>query len=189
MDALDLLTADHNRIRGLFARFQEAKDNDATAEMGELAGKIFFELKVHTEIEEKIFYPAVRDLDEELAAEVDEGLQEHHVVDVLMEEAQTLQPDDDEWVAKMTVLIENVEHHAGEEEDDMFPAVRSKSDADTRAEWAARMEAVKAQQGAPTSAEAAKLSTGKLRELASEQQIPHRSTMSREDLVATVDPH
>lgn len=188
MDALELLTADHNRVRGLFARFQEAKEKDATAQLGELADKIFFELKVHTEIEEKIFYPAVRALDDELADEVDEGRQEHHVVDVLMAEAQTLNPGDDEWVAKMIVLIENVEHHADEEEQDMFPAVRSKSDADTRKEWAARLEAMKAEYGAPTSADAAKLSTGELRQLAREQQIPHRSTMSREDLVATVDP-
>jgi hemerythrin superfamily protein len=188
MDALDLLTADHNRVRGLFARFQEAKAKNDTAQMGELADKIFFELNVHTEIEEKIFYPAVRDLDEEVAEEVEEGLQEHHVVDILMEEAQALQPGDAEWVAKMTVLIENVEHHAGEEEEEMFSEVRSKSDPDTRNEWGTRMEAMKAQQGAPTAAEADKLSTNKLRQLASEQQIPHRSTMSREDLVATVDP-
>lgn len=187
MDALDLLTADHNRVRGLFARFQDAKDNDDTAAMGELAETIFSELKVHTEIEEEIFYPGVHALDEEIAEEVDEGLQEHHVADVLIEEAQALTPGDDEWVAKMVVLIESVEHHADEEEQEMFPDVRSRSDADTRNAWGQQMEAMKAQRGAPTSAAAEKLSTAELRQLATDQQIPNRSKMSREDLIATVD--
>jgi hemerythrin superfamily protein len=187
MDALDLLTADHNRVRGLFARFQDAKSDDDTALMGELAEAIFSELKVHTEIEEKIFYPGVRELDEEVAEEVDEGLQEHHVVDVLIEEAQALMPGEDEWIAKMAVLIENVEHHADEEEQEMFPEVRAHSDADTRNSWGERMEALKDQRGAPTSAAAQKLSTAELRQLATEQQIPHRSTMNREALIATVD--
>jgi hemerythrin superfamily protein len=188
MDALTLLTADHNRVRGLFTRFHEAKNSGDTTQLGELAEKIFFELKVHTDIEEKIFYPAVRDLDESLSDEVEEGLQEHHVVDMLITEAQDLQPGEDSWLAKMTVLIENVEHHAAEEEQDLFPAVRSKSDAETRQQWGARLEAMKAKHGAPTSEAAAKLSTTELRQLSREQRIPNRSKMSREELIATVDP-
>lgn len=187
MDALDLLIADHNRFRGLFARFLEAKDDGDAAEMGELADQLAFELKVHTDLEEKIFYPGVRELGEEIAEEVDEGLQEHHVADVLIEEAQVLRPGDNEWVAKMGVLIENVEHHIDEEEAELFPHVRSKSGVDTRKQWGARMEAMKAEQGAPSPADADKLSTEELRKLATEQQIPNRSTMTRDDLVATVD--
>jgi hemerythrin superfamily protein len=188
MDALDLLTADHNRVRGLFARFREAQDGDDTAAMRELAAKIFEELKVHTEIEEQIFYPAVHDLKDELGEVVDEGVEEHHVVDVLMEEAQQLDPSDPQWVAKVTVLIENVEHHAEEEESEMFPAVRSATSAQTREEWGQRLEDLKAKLGAPTSADAEELSTEELKRRAGEQQIPGRSSMSREDLVATVDP-
>ncbi|MBA2308012.1 MAG: hemerythrin domain-containing protein [Pseudonocardiales bacterium] len=187
MDGLDLLIADHNRFRGIFTRFQEAKDNEDVDEMGELADKLAFELKVHTDLEEKIFYPAVRKLDEEIAEVVDEGLQEHHVGDVLVEEASTLQPGEDEWVAKITVLIESVEHHIDEEEEELFPQVRTKSDAETRAEWGARMEAMKAEQGAPKPADAEKLSLDELKQLASEQQIANRSKMSREDLAAAVD--
>ena len=187
MDALDLLTADHNRVRGLFARFHEAQEKDDTATMQEVATKIFEELKVHTEIEEKIFYPAVHDLDA-VAEVVDEGLEEHHVVDVLMEEAQKLDPSDPQWVAKVTVLIENVEHHAEEEETELFPKVRSETSAPTRQDWGQRMERHKAELGAPTSADAENLTTEELKRLAAEQQIPGRSTMSREDLVATVDP-
>jgi hemerythrin superfamily protein len=187
MDALDLLTADHNRVRGLFARFKEAQEGDDSATMSKLAEKVFEELEVHTKIEEQVFYPAVHDLDE-LSDEVDEGVEEHHVIDVLMAEIKPLDASDPRWVAKMTVLIENVEHHAGEEETEMFPQVRSVTDDATRAEWGERMESLKADLGAPTSADAAELSTDELKQKATEQQIPGRSQMSRETLVATVDP-
>ena len=187
MDALDLLIADHNRVRGLFARFKQAKEAEDTAGMSTVATKIFEELEVHTKIEEQVFYPSVHDLDD-LSGIVDEGLEEHHVVDVLIEEVRTLSPEDPHWVAKMTVLIENVEHHAGEEEDEMFPQVRSFTDSATRAEWGQRMESLKADLGAPTSYDASQLSTVELKRKASEQQIPGRSQMDRETLAATVDP-
>ena len=188
MDGLDLLIADHNRVRGLFARFRDAHQNSDTPLMDELAGKIFEELEVHTAIEEELFYPAVHDLSEELAEVVDEGVQEHHVVDVLIGEARMLNPGDSEWVAKLTVLMESVEHHAEEEETELFPQVRSATDAATREEWAERFEAMKAQRSAPTRAEADALTTEELRRRAREQQIPGRSTMTRDDLVATIDP-
>ena len=187
MDALDLLTADHNRVRGLFARFQEAHEKDDTVQMAELASKIVEELQVHTKIEEQVFYPAVHDLDD-LSEIVDEGAEEHHVVDVLMAEMATLDPSDPQWVAKMTVLIENVEHHAEEEESEMFPQVRKVTDDATREEWGRRMETLKKELGAPTSEEAAELTMDELRRMAAEQQIPGRSSMSREALAATVDP-
>jgi hemerythrin superfamily protein len=188
MDALELLTADHNRVRGLFSRFKEADEHDRDAEAAELAGKIVEELEVHTTIEEEIFYPAVHDESEELGDLVDEGLEEHHVAKTLIGELGSLDAGGDEWTAKMKVLIENVEHHAKEEEEEMFPKVRSASDADTRNALAERLEARKAELGAPTAADKERLSTDELREKASEQQIPGRSKMDRDELVATVAP-
>lgn len=188
MDGLDLLTADHNRVRGLFARFRDAKQQDDLSGMGELAEQIFAELEVHTTIEEQVFYPAVHDVSDELAQVVDEGVQEHHVVDVLMEEARALQPGEAEWVAKLSVLIENVEHHADEEESELFPQVRSATSAATRRGWGQRFETMKTEHGAPSPAQAAELTTRELRQRATEQQIPGRSRMTREDLTATVDP-
>jgi hemerythrin superfamily protein len=188
MDALELLTADHNRVRGLFSRFKEADEKDHDAEAAELAGKIVEELEVHTTIEEEIFYPAVHDESEEIGELVDEGLQEHHVAKTLIEELGSLDAGSDEWTAKMKVLIENVEHHAKEEEEEMFPKVRSASDADSRKALAERLEARKADLGAPTAADKEQLSTDELREKAAEHQIPGRSTLDREDLVPTVAP-
>ncbi len=188
MDAIALLTADHNRVRGLFARFKEAHENDDAQAMVDLAAKIFEELEVHTTIEEEIFYPAVHDADADLAEVVDEGIQEHHVVDVLMAELREVEAASDEWVAKMTVLIENVEHHAEEEEDEMFPSARSNLGGDTLEEVAARMEARKAELGAPVLEDKIDLTKDELMSLAKDQQIPGRSTMDHDELAATVAP-
>ncbi|HEV2759263.1 MAG TPA: hemerythrin domain-containing protein [Acidimicrobiales bacterium] len=188
MDALSLLTADHNRVRGLFARFEAAEEAKQTEQMLELAAKIIVELEVHATIEEEIFYPAIQGADEEIKDTVDEGIEEHHVAKVLMEEIKTLTPEDDAWAAKMKVLIESVEHHAGEEEEEMFPETRKNVDKATLEELGVQLEARKAELGAPTAADKEHLSTEQLKELAKEQEIPGRSSMSREELVATVDP-
>ena len=126
MDCLDLLIADHNRFRGTFARFRTAHEGDNVAEMSSLANLMSQDLKIHTTIEEEIFYPAAHDLSEEIGETIDEGLQEHHVADVLDAEIKGLTPGDDEWVAKVMVLIESVEHHAEEEEKELFPSVRAR---------------------------------------------------------------
>ena len=188
MDALSLLTADHNRVRGLFARFQAAEEEKDAAQMLELAAKIIVELEVHTTIEEEIFYPEIQGADEELKDTVDEGIEEHHVAKVLIEEIKTLTPEDDAWAAKMKVLIESVEHHATEEEEEMFPETRKNFATSALEDLGARLEARKAALGAPTAADKEHLTTEELKELAKDQEIPGRSSMDREELLATVDP-
>ena len=188
MDAIALLVADHNRVRGLFARFKPAEEATDAVTMSALASAIFEELKVHTRIEEDVFYPWIRNLSREIEDSVEEGLQEHHEVEVLMEECSSLAPDQAEWKAKLTVIIENIEHHAGEEEEKLFPKVRSHSSADQRRELGVRMETAKAALGAPTVADKIDLTTEHLRELASDQQIPGRSSMDHDQLAATVAP-
>ncbi|HKY67200.1 MAG TPA: hemerythrin domain-containing protein [Acidimicrobiales bacterium] len=188
MDALALLTADHNRVRGLFARFTAAKEAEDEATMAELAAVIDRELDVHTTIEEEVFYPWARGLSEEIAEVVDEGMEEHHVVKVLLGEVRELSPGDDDWVAKLSVVIENVEHHAEEEESEMFPQIRSATDAEALEEQAAALEAKKSALGAPVLADKEGLTTEELRDLAKEQEIPGRSSMDHDELAATVSP-
>jgi hemerythrin superfamily protein len=188
MDALSLLVADHNRVRGLFAQFKDAHARDDTTLMAACASRIFTELDVHTTIEEELFYPWSHDLSEEIGETVDEGIQEHHVVEVLMTELADLDPTDDAWAAKMTVLVENVEHHAEEEENELFPKVRSHSSADDRKQLGDRLDERKGQLGAPTLADTINLTDEALRALATAQAIPGRSKMDHEELAATVNP-
>ena len=188
MDALDLLTGDHNRVRGLFTRFKSAKESDDLATMTTLATKILEELKVHTTIEEEIFYPELQDVNDEIHESITEGYEEHHVVDNLMTEISSMEPNTEEWAAKVTVLIENVEHHAEEEETTLFPKVRTATSGELRTSLAERMEARKAQLGAPTMADKEGLPKKMLIDLAKEQEIPGRSKMSTDELAAAVDP-
>jgi hemerythrin superfamily protein len=188
MDALQLLTADHNRVRGLFARFKAAEEGDDTTSEAELASKIIEELEVHTTIEEEIFYPAVRDMSDEVRDLVAEGVEEHNVAKTLIQEVQAMEPSSEQWKAKLKVLIENVEHHAEEEEGEMFPAIRSAASSEDLESLAVRLEARKRELGAPTLEDAVDLTKDELLEKAREQEIPGRSKMSQEELAATVDP-
>jgi len=188
MDCLDLLTADHNRVRGLFKRFKDANEKDDMETMRLVAPKIVDELNIHMTIEEEIFYPAISGKSEEISDTVYEGVEEHHVAKVLVSELQGMQPEGDEWIAKVKVLIESVEHHADEEESDMFPPVRSKTSADQRERLGTRLEARKVELGAPPMDLALDLTKAELDELAKTQEIPGRSKMKKDELAATVDP-
>ena len=188
MDALALLTADHNRVRGLFARFKSAQKAEDTAQLTQLGQQIFRELVVHTAIEEERFYPWAAALSDEIKELIDEGIQEHHVVKVLMEEVGQLTPDQPEWLAKLTVLIENVDHHAEEEETALFPKIRSATDADSRKQLGAQLDQDKGAKGAPMLADTIDLTTAELKTLATQQEIPGRSTMDHDELAATVAP-
>jgi hemerythrin superfamily protein len=188
MDVLDLLTADHDRMRGLFARIKKARQAGDTPAWVDLGNSLFRELRVHAQVEEEVFYAWVRSLSEEIGADVEEGLQEHHEVDILMEEASSLDPTSPQWQAKAKVIVENTEHHIGEEEEDLFPAVRSVTAAEDRQRIGRQLESRKAELGAPTLAATVDLTTTELRRLASEQEIPGRSKMDHDQLAAAVTP-
>jgi hypothetical protein len=143
MDAIQLLKADHDKVKKLLTRLE------ATTERGiktrtDLFETIRNELTVHEIIEEEIFYPALKDHPRAVDI-VLEAYEEHHVVDVLMGELSALPVDDESWGAKAKVMHENVEHHIEEEEGDMFVKARQVFDRAELSELGARMEERKAQ--------------------------------------------
>ena len=180
MDAITLLTEDHDQVRRLFEQFRSAQDASNGQLMRETADKIFAELEVHTTIEEEIFYPAARGKDEDIDETLDESLQEHHVVDVLMEEMRGIESGSDEWVAKMTVLIENVEHHAEEEEQDLFPDTRRELGDDRIEALGGELEARKA------TLKAGEATKDELYAKAKEQGVEGRSDMTKDELASAV---
>jgi hypothetical protein len=188
MDALTLLTADHNRVRGLATRFQAAHEAEDTTTAAELAAKIYEELEVHTDIEEKVFYPAV-DVNDEIHELVVESLEEHRVMKEEIQQARMLSPEDERWAAKVTVCIENTEHHASEEEDEMWTLVRKAMTGQQLEDLGARLEARKRELGAPTLADKIDLTKTELAEKAKQQEIPGRSKMDHDELAATVAPN
>jgi hemerythrin-like domain-containing protein len=124
-DAIALLKKDHERVRELLGELEETTDR-AESKRQELLGTIEEELTVHTKIEEDVFYPAFFDAartsdDKELYYE---ALEEHHVVDLVLPEVKSTDPTTREFAAKAKVLKDLVEHHAEEEESEMFPRAR-----------------------------------------------------------------
>jgi hemerythrin superfamily protein len=124
-DALALLTADHKEVKQLFKSYDslveaEAEDDEKEA----LAEQICTMLTVHAAIEEEIFYPAAREnIDEQDL--LDEAEVEHATAKDLIEQIQDMDPEEDLFDAKVKVLGEYVAHHVKEEEDELFPKVKS----------------------------------------------------------------
>ncbi|MEU7791050.1 hemerythrin domain-containing protein [Amycolatopsis sp. NPDC049159] len=123
-DAIVLLKNDHKTVEKLFKEFEKAGE-DAYREKRRIADSIIEELTVHAYIEEEIFYPAAREAVPETKDHVLESVEEHHVVVWMLSELRGMDPKDETFDAKVTVLTENVRHHVEEEEDEWFPEVRS----------------------------------------------------------------
>jgi hemerythrin superfamily protein len=121
VDAIQLLTQQHREVETLFERFEEADGQQAQLE---IAQTVIMELRLHTTIEEEIFYPEIRAQGGELEEHVLEDLEEHHVVETLLDELEGMKPSHERFEAKVTVLSELVLHHVEEEEQDQFPLVR-----------------------------------------------------------------
>jgi iron-sulfur cluster repair protein YtfE (RIC family) len=141
MDAFELLKKDHEKVSGIFEKL------DSTTERGvktreELFTQLKQELDVHTQIEEQIFYPAIKEAQETHEITL-EAYEEHAVVKQLLAELEQLPKDDETWGAKLTVLKENVEHHVEEEEGEMFPAAKQVLSSEQIEALGQRMEVVK----------------------------------------------
>lgn len=122
-DATHILANDHRKMEGLFAGFESASGRDQKARIAE---QICNELKIHTIIEEEIFYPALEGkIDEDL---LKEAYVEHDGAKALVNEIAEGGPDEEFFDAKVTVLKEQIEHHVKEEEkqhDNMFQQARA----------------------------------------------------------------
>ncbi len=126
MDAIKMIKDDHHRMKELLRAYADA-GNDAFKVKQEIANQVFAELEVHQALEEEIFYPAVRArTDDAGKGHVAEGVEEHHVVAILISELKVLTADDEVFAAKFKVLSEHVEHHMREEEDDLLPDAKKK---------------------------------------------------------------
>jgi hemerythrin superfamily protein len=120
-----MLKADHKKVKGLFKTFEAANGR----ERGEIAKTTIQELEIHADLEETLIYPAIRkEVDEKDM--MNEAVEEHHLVHVLIKELKKLKPSDETFQAKFTVLGELVNHHAEEEEDEMLPKAE-----DTDLDW------------------------------------------------------
>jgi len=123
MDAITLLKTDHQTVEQLFKRYESAGEH-AYVEKRTVVDRIIEELSKHAAIEEQLFYPVTRATVPDIEDIALESLEEHHIVKWVLAELDKMDPADERFNAKVTVLIENVTHHIEEEEQDWFPKVR-----------------------------------------------------------------
>jgi hemerythrin superfamily protein len=138
MDALEILKQDHAKVKKLFDKTETADDR----EQKRIFSQIKTELEIHAQIEENIFYPAMQRHDglKELVAD---SLKEHNAMKALLQEMGTLS-DREDFEDKLEELIDNVEHHAeDEEEGKMFPKVRELVSASELQKLGAQLQAAK----------------------------------------------
>ena len=124
INAVNLLTEDHKKVKKLFSDFEKSKEEADTAEKAALVKEICNELSVHAKVEEEIFYPAIRESTDEEAL-MDEADVEHATAKSLIAELEAMKPGDDHYDAKVTVLGEYIDHHVKEEQGEIFKKARS----------------------------------------------------------------
>ena len=130
-DAISILKGDHERVRQLLRRLENTTDR-ATTQRKDLLSEIENEVKVHTTVEEEIFYPAFKEAvrsksDQEIYFE---AIEQHHVVDLVMPEIKSTDATSEQFGAKAKVLKDLIEHHDEEEETEMFPKARKEMSSD-----------------------------------------------------------
>ncbi len=143
MDALELLKQDHAKVKKLFEQAEDADEKEQRS----IFAQIKTELEIHTQIEESVFYPAMQRYNE-LKEMVAESLEEHNKVKTLLNEMEGMSGGED-FEEKLEELIDNVEHHAeDEEESKMFPKVRELVSAAELDKLGAELQAAKGQRKA-----------------------------------------
>lgn len=179
MDAIELLTQQHRQVTELVERFE---DTESTQERQELATQVIAELRAHTTIEEEIFYPAAREAGDKLEDEILEDLEEHHVVEVVLDELEGMEPGDERFAAKFVVASELVDHHVEEEEQELFPNVSRLLGEDRLRELGSAMQ----QRYEELQADTEDKTKEELYEVARELDIAGRSSMSKRELAGAV---
>lgn len=127
-DVLSLLAADHRNVTKMFEQFEKMKKDEDDDSKQTLVERACAALTLHTRLEEEIFYPAAREMLQETDL-LDEAEVEHATAKQLITELNAMQPGDELYEAKFTVLSEYVKHHIQEEEKQIFPKMK-KADID-----------------------------------------------------------
>ncbi|WP_198086650.1 hemerythrin domain-containing protein [Variovorax sp. E3] len=131
-DACTLLDTDHKKVKKLFTAYEElahSKASGAPEKKRDLAMQICMELTVHTQLEEEIFYPAVREAIKDTDL-LDEAEVEHASAKELIAQLQEATEVDEKFDAKVKVLGEYIDHHVKEERNELFPKARAARDLD-----------------------------------------------------------
>ena len=146
MNAIDLLKADHERVKGILTQLSESTER-GVKKRGELLAKLEMEIAIHTRLEEEVLYPAYKKAGgKEQDVMYYEAKEEHRTVDSLvLPDLKVTDPSTPEFAGRVKVVKELLEHHIEEEETEMFPQAKKLLGKATLEELGAQMETLKAQ--------------------------------------------
>jgi len=145
MNAIELLEADHKRVKGILAQLSESTER-GIKKRTELLAKLEMEITLHTQIEEEILYPAFKQAGgKEQDVMYYEAKEEHRTVDSLvLPDLKSTDPSTPEFTGRVKVVKELLEHHIEEEETEMFPQAKKLLGKALLEELGAQMQAMKA---------------------------------------------
>ncbi|MGZ3747143.1 MAG: hemerythrin domain-containing protein [Pseudobdellovibrionaceae bacterium] len=145
MEIYEILKKDHQEVKDLFEQIEnslkEKNYDEAESAFEELRVKI----TAHAKAEQEVFYQPLKMVSEDSKSEdlIGEAEQEHHLIALLLNELSRMDPDAEEWKAKMTVLNEMVNHHFEEEEGEIFSVAQECFSAQDAEEIAENMQDLK----------------------------------------------
>ena len=141
MQIYQVLKQEHDKVKALFEELEDTTER-AVKTRTQTLQKLQQELSVHMAFEEEHLYPRLEEPEEthELALE---AIEEHNAARTLLEELAEVDPSDETWKAKLTVLKENIEHHVEEEEGELFPKAKKLLDREEAERLAALYEEFK----------------------------------------------
>lgn len=179
-DVVALIKAQHRQVERLLDQAQE-EGADTLALLQQVSDLLL----PHSEAEEAFVYPAIRQHDKQQADEVHDGTVEHHHVAELLRELLAGEPDSPGYDGKLAAMVGELNHHVEEEEQDLLPVLTDKASAAERAELGARFAAATGDTGEGGNTDGR--TRDELYEMAQQQDIPGRSTMTKDELQRAVD--
>jgi len=176
-DVVNLIKAQHRAIDDLLEQAQQAEPD----QVRELLQQVADVLLPHSEAEESFVYPAIREYDASEDAEVKDGTAEHHHIEGLLRELLVEDPSGPGFDGKLAAMVAELRHHVEEEEQDLLPVLSEKADDDEREELGIRFAEVTG------NGLAAGATRDQLYEEARRQDVPGRSSMTKDELAEAVD--
>lgn len=186
-DVVELIKAQHRKVDGLLKQAEAGKGDVAA-----LLRQVSDLLVPHSEAEESFVYPAIREHQKSEASEVTDGVAEHHHMEGLLQELLGQEPGSPGFDGKLAAFVAELRHHVEEEEQDLLPVLSKKASAAERESLGSRFAQATGDDGSAGSAATSGSASGgqtkeELYEKAKAQDVPGRSTMSKDELKQAVD--
>ena len=192
-DVVELIKAQHRRIEALLEQAEQAEPDQMAALLRQVADLLL----PHSEAEESFVYPAIKDYDRSEDDEVKDGVAEHHHIEGLLQELLAEDPSGPGYDGKLAALVGELRHHVEEEEQDLLPVLTEQASDDEREELGARFaevtdhqledEAERAGSSPATGPDGDGVTREELYEQAKKQDVPGRSSMSKDELAKALD--